>query len=193
MSLLCHVIYESSLAHKPQPVPVPGRVAGGCQRTLSQSVRLSHALSLAPWLIASPPLVVGQCPFLSITSAKGRTEISIASSWSLLRGFILNCFSVSASAAAAAAAAMDVPEPEQTPFTAVTAQTSKLARVSSSMLIFDLSWEGSEETRGGRWCAVVLGDSIADLRRFRSSNTKPISMPLHLSRHTVGPGLLSFS
>lgn len=32
---------------------------------------------------------------------------------------------------------MDVPEPEQTPFTAVTAQTSKLARV-SSVLLFSL-------------------------------------------------------
>ena len=51
---------------------------------------------------------------------------------------------------------MDVPEPEQTPFTAVTAQTSKLARVSFSMLIFNLFREVSEETRGGKRCAFVF-------------------------------------
>lgn len=49
MSSLCHVMYESSLVHQPQSVPVPGRVAGGWWLpvdTFSPSVSL--ALFLAP-------------------------------------------------------------------------------------------------------------------------------------------------
>ena len=59
MSSLCHVMYESSLVHQPQSVPVPGRVAGGWWLpvdTFSPSVCLFRSLSCS--LINRPSSLV---------------------------------------------------------------------------------------------------------------------------------------
>lgn len=72
---------------------------------------------------------------------------------------------------------MDVPEPEQTPFTAVTAQTSKLARVSH---VFSLRFVAMGKWENGEH-AHLFAIFRADSRWCRSSNTKPtLTCPLPL-------------
>lgn len=68
---------------------------------------------------------------------------------------------------------MDVPEPEQSPFTAVATHTSKITRV--SLL------RGSAILRPG--CQMVPQDAFLT---FRCSNTKPGSMPRLLMLLTAG-------